>query len=77
MLSMKQTLYILLWFFHDKSGEYNLRSYLPKHEVEAIVHTFYPAIVTFFETKEGKHEFEEWKKKKTSSISKCNKITTD
>ena len=62
--SLKQALYILLWFIHDKRGEYKMRSYLPKHEVEAIVRAFYPAIVAFFETEEGKREFEEWKAKK-------------
>lgn len=75
--ALKQTLYVLLWFIHDKRGEYKLHSYLPKHEVEAIVRAFYPSVAAFFETAEGKREFEEWKKKTTSSISKCNKVTTD
>ena len=70
MLSIKETLYIMLWLIHDKHGEYKMRSDLPKHEVEAIVRAFYPSIAAFFETEEGKHEFEEWKKKMTSSISK-------
>ena len=47
-----------------------MRSGLSKHEVEAIVLVFYPAIVAFFETEEGKRELEELKKKMTSSISK-------
>ena len=68
--ALKQPLYVLLWFIHDKRGEYKMRSDLPKHEVEAIVRAFYPSIAAFFETEEGKHEFEEWKKKMTSSISK-------
>ena len=68
--ALKQTLYVLLWFIHDKSGEYKMRSDLPKHEVEAIVRDFYPSIAAFFETEEGKHEFEEWKKKMTLFISK-------
>ena len=62
--AFKQTLYVLLWFIHDKRGEYKMRSYLPKHEVEAIVRAFYPAIVAFLETAEGKREFEKWKAKK-------------
>lgn len=62
--SLRQSLYVLLWFIHDKHGEYKMRSNLPKHEVEAIVRAFYPAIVAFFETEEGKREFEEWKAKK-------------
>ena len=65
---MKRTLYFLLWLAYDKSAEYKPRSYVPKHEIEAIVRTFYPAIVAFFETEEGNREFEEWKAKKESEI---------
>ena len=61
LLSIKETLYILLWLIHDKHGEYQMRSYLPKHEVEAIVRAFYPSVAAFFETEEGKREFEQWK----------------
>ena len=64
MVLMKRTLYFLLWLLHDKSGEYRPRSYLPKYEIEAIVRAFHPAILAFFETEEGKREFEEWKAKK-------------
>ena len=75
MLSIKETLYILLWLIHDKHGEYKMRSDLPKHEVEAIVRAFYPAIVAFFETEEGKHEFEEWKAKEEADLdSKESKV---
>ena len=66
--SLKQTLYVLLWLIHDKRGEYKMRSYLPKHEVEAIVRAFYPAIVDSFETAEGKREFEEWEEKKAENL---------
>ena len=62
--SLKQMLYVLLWLIHDKRGEYKMRSYLPKHEVEAVVRAFYTAVAAFFETEEGKREFEEWKEKK-------------
>ena len=65
---IKQTLYVLLWLIHDKSGEYKMRSYLPKHEIEAIVRTFYPAIMAFLETEEGKREFEEWKARKEENL---------
>lgn len=75
LLSIKETLYILLWLIHDKHGEYQMRSYLPKHEVEAIVRAFYPSIVAFFETEVGKHEFEEWKAKKEENLhSKGSKV---
>ncbi len=64
MKLMKRAVYVLLWLAHDKSGEYRTRSCIPKHEIEAIIPTFYPAVVAFFETEEGKREFEEWKAKK-------------
>ncbi len=35
-----------------------------RNKLEAIVHTFYPAIVDFFESEEGKREYEEWKAKR-------------
>ena len=68
--ALRQSLYVLLWFIHDKSGEYKLHSYLPKHEVEAIVRTFYPSVVTFFESEEGKQEFEAWRNKKATKDTK-------
>ena len=61
---MKRAVYFPLWLAHDKSGEYKPRSYVPKHEIEAIVRTFYPTVAAFFETEEGNREFEEWKAKK-------------
>ena len=61
---MKRTVYFLLWLIQDKSAEYKPRSYVPKHEIEAIVRTFFPAVAAFFETEEGNREFEEWKAKK-------------
>ncbi len=64
MKLMKRAVYVLLWLAHDKSGEYRPRSYIPKHEIEAIVRAFYPAVVAFFESEEGNREFEEWKSKK-------------
>lgn len=64
MRIMKQVVYTLLWILHDKSAAYKPRSNLPKYEIEAIVHAFYPAVVAFFESEEGKREFEEWKAKK-------------
>lgn len=63
MIPIKKVLCLTVWFLHDKSGEYKLRSCLPKHEIEAIVRTFYPAIVSFFDSEEGRQEFEEWKSK--------------
>ncbi len=39
---------------------------IPKHVLEAIVDTMLPDIIAFFETEEGKREFEEWKKMQAS-----------
>ena len=33
---------------------------IPKHELEALAATLYPAIVEFFESKEGQAEFKAW-----------------
>ena len=76
MKLIKRVLYALLWFAHNKSGEYKPRSNLPKHEIEAIVRTFYPAIVRFFESEEGQQEFEEWKSKKNIEVIDKNKKGT-
>ena len=35
---------------------------IPKHEVEALARCLLPKIQAFFESEEGKREFEEWKK---------------
>ncbi|GHU79702.1 hypothetical protein FACS1894191_3120 [Clostridia bacterium] len=36
---------------------------IPKHEVEALARCLLPEIQKFFETEDGKREFEEWKAK--------------
>ena len=35
---------------------------IPEHEVEALARSLLPEIQKFFESEEGKREFEEWKK---------------
>ena len=38
------------------------KSGVPKHELEALVRTFLPDIIAFYETEEGRREFREgWK----------------
>ena len=37
---------------------------IPTQEIESIAKTFLPEIVAFFETEEGKKEFEEWKRQR-------------
>ena len=34
---------------------------IPKHEIEALVRVLFPEIQKFFESEDGKREFEEWK----------------
>ena len=37
---------------------------IPIQEIESIAKTFLPEILTFFETEEGRKEFEEWKRQR-------------
>ena len=67
---LKEVLLLYVWLQHGRSGEYKSRSSVPRHEIVAIVHTFYPAIVTFFESEEGKRESKEWKKGRTKGKEK-------
>ena len=67
---LKEVLLLYVWLQHGRSGEYKPRSSVPRHEIVAIVHTFYPAIVTFFESEEGKRESKEWKKGRTKGKEK-------
>ena len=61
---MKRAVYVLLWLAHDKSGEYRPRSCIPKHEIEAIVRAFYPAVVAFFESEEASVSLKNGRQKK-------------
>ena len=37
---------------------------IPKHEIDTLAKTFLPEIIAFFESEEGKKEFEEWKRQR-------------
>lgn len=37
---------------------------IPKHELEALARCFLPDIQAFFESEEGRKEYEEWQKSK-------------
>lgn len=37
---------------------------IPEHEIEVLARCLLPEIQKFFESDEGKREFEEWKKKR-------------
>ena len=39
------------------------RSNIPKHELETLARHFLPQIQAFFETEQGRKEFDEWKAK--------------
>lgn len=51
------------YMLRDRSGECSV----PKHILQAIVEDMLPDIRAFFESEEGKREFEEWKAKQKSS----------
>ena len=40
---------------------------LPKHELEILARHFLPKIQAFFESEEGRKEYEEWKAEQTAS----------
>jgi len=44
-----------------KHKDYNTN--IPRHEIEAVARCLLPEIQKFFESEEGKREFEEWKEK--------------
>ena len=37
------------------------KSGVPKYELESLARTFLPDIIAFFQSKEGRKEFQEWK----------------
>lgn len=49
---------------------------IPKHELEALAWCFLPDIQAFFETEEGRKEYEAWKKARGGlKTAKRNKTT--
>lgn len=59
----------LKYIFLDRSGECSV----PKHVLQAIVEDMLPDIRAFFESEEGKREFEEWKAQQMKETSGKNK----
>lgn len=39
---------------------------IPKHELESLARCFLPDIQAFFESEEGRKEYEEWQKSKSN-----------
>ena len=40
---------------------------IPRHEIEALARCFLPDIQAFFESEEGKREYEEWKREQAET----------
>jgi len=40
---------------------------IPQHEIESLARCLLPAIRKFYESEDGKREFEEWKRKQAES----------
>jgi len=41
----------------------SIKNKIPTQEIESVAKSFLPEILAFFETEEGRREFEEWKQK--------------
>lgn len=39
---------------------------IPKHELEALARCFFPDIQAFFESEEGRKEYEEWREQQAN-----------
>ena len=46
------------------------RSNIPKHELEILARHFLPQIQAFFESEEGRKEYEEWKEEQANLAAK-------
>jgi len=42
-----------------------LKSHIPEDEIEALAKCFLPDILDFFESEEGRQEFEQWQKEQS------------
>jgi len=45
-----------------------LKSHIPEDEIEALAKCFLPDILHFFESKEGRQEFEQWKREQAKPL---------
>ena len=46
-------------------AEKSIGSKVPQHEIDSLARCLLPAIIEYYETEEGKREFEEWKAAKS------------
>ena len=44
-----------------------LKSHIPEDEIEALAKCFLPDILDFFESEEGRQEFEQWKREQNEN----------
>ena len=51
-----------------KEVKIDLMSELPEHEIEVLAKCFLPDILDYFNSEEGKKEFEEWKKNRIDKV---------
>ena len=47
-----------------------LKSHIPEDEIEALAKCFLPDILDFFESEEGRQEFEQWKREQIKKDTK-------
>ena len=47
-----------------------LKSHIPEDEIEALAKCLLPDILDFFESEQGRQEFEQWKRDKTEQSNK-------
>ncbi len=52
-----------------KEVKIDSKSELPEREIEALAKCFLPDILDYFNSEEGKKEFEEWKKNRIDKVS--------
>ncbi len=74
---MRLKSFILNYYEIRKKGEKQVgknakiipKSHIPEDEIEALAKCFLPDILEFFESEEGRKEFEQWKREQAENIS--------
>lgn len=68
MSKIKEFIKLTFFILRDKSGHLDIK--IPKDVLEAIARCFLPDIIAFFESEEGRKEFEKWKRQQESNGAK-------
>ncbi len=50
-----------------KNAKIILKSHIPEDEIEALAKCFLPDILEFFESEEGRKEFEQWQREQSKT----------